>query len=394
MEQISTLIELYDDNPLKNVLSTEFFRPRKTIFVVPERIKQDTVYQENLRQYFAQRNVSCKLKFVAANLYDASAVRQVLGEIIQKNRDCVLEVSGGTDAALFASGELCNETGIPAFTYSRKQNCFYQIKDAPFEGSLPCDIRMNVRDWFYMAGGSMSQGRVDNGVLDKYMYLFDDFFRVYMENRKEWNNMVAYMQQVSQPKQNEAPSLSVSGPYAVKGTYGKKIYANEKLLRALQGIGLISMLKIDPEEGVSFELYDLQVRTWLRDIGSVLELYVYKHCRDLGRFDDVVTSAVVQWQNGARTDAVTNEIDVMASRGIRPVFISCKTCDVKTEALNELAILRDRFGGEQGKAAIVTCERGKTVMRHRAMELGIDVIDLDDLKNGRIKERLEALIVG
>ena len=71
----------------------------------------------------------------------------------------------------------------------------------------------------------------------------------------------------------------------------------------------------------------------------------------------------------------------MCTRGITPVFISCKTCDVKTEALNELAILRDRFGGKIARAAIVTAEKGGAAMRNRASELGIDVFDLDDLNN-------------
>ena len=45
----------------------------------------------------------------------------------------------------------------------------------------------------------------------------------------------------------------------------------------------------------------------------------------LGVFDDVRTSVVVDWQGGNQPDAVTNEIDVMATCGVRPIFISCKT---------------------------------------------------------------------
>ncbi|MCR4772222.1 MAG: hypothetical protein K5855_07950, partial [Oscillospiraceae bacterium] len=89
---------------------------------------------------------------------------------------------------------------------------------------------------------------------------------------------------------------------------------------------------------------------------------------------------------------VSNELDVMCSKGVMPVFISCKTGEVKTEALNELAILRDRFGGKMAKAAIVTAERGGAAMRNRAGELNIDVIDLDDLAEGRINDRLSALM--
>lgn len=49
-----------------------------------------------------------------------------------------------------------------------------------------------------------------------------------------------------------------------------------------------------------------------------------------------------------------------------PFFISCKTCDVKTDALNELAVLRDRFGGQTARAAIGAAERGNARMRNRA----------------------------
>jgi hypothetical protein len=135
------------------------------------------------------------------------------------------------------------------------------------------------------------------------------------------------------------------------------------------------------------------VRFWLRDIGSVLELRVYRACLEAGVFDDVILSAVVNWHGGTnKTDAVTNEIDVMAVRGIQPVFISCKTGEIKTEALNELAILRDRFGGKGSRAVIVTSSgatRSRTVMRRRAAELEIEVIEWRDLELKRLIQRLK-----
>ena len=81
----------------------------------------------------------------------------------------------------------------------------------------------------------------------------------------------------------------------------------------------------------------------------------------------------------------------MAVRGIQPVFISCKTCEVKTEALNELAILRDRFGGKTSRALIVTSaspSKSRAVMRRRAAELDIEVVEWDDLPLDRLTVRL------
>ena len=128
----------------------------------------------------------------------------------------------------------------------------------------------------------------------------------------------------------------------------------------------------------------------MRDVGSVLETYVYKACLEAGIFDDVRLSVIVDWEGENTANSVSNELDVMCCRGVVPLFISCKTCDVKTEALNELAVLRDRFGGEMARAAIVTAERGNARMRNRAAELNIQVIELSDLPADRLRQRLRS----
>ena len=116
---------------------------------------------------------------------------------------------------------------------------------------------------------------------------------------------------------------------------------------------------------------------------------------ETGLFDDVIISAIVNWTDSSvQTGSVTNEIDVVAVRGIQPLFISCKTCEVKTEALNELAVLRDRFGGEGSRAMVVTSAGipgAASPTRRRASELGIEIVDWNDLKN---PEKLKRRIAG
>ena len=389
---MKTLIELYDEKrPLENVLSTEVFRPERTVFVCPPNVARNAVLQKKLREYFAHRGVQCQLDFEPASLLNAAEVEITLRGIFQKYEDCALDIAGGTDAALFAGGMMCAGTDVPVFTYSRRRNRFYSIRGAKFADNLPCEALLTIEDCLLMAGGSMRSGRVDNGILSVYREMIDPFFRVYMSYRRDWTRIVTYIQRVSQQRKDEAITLTVEGPYVARGEHGSRATANDGALRALEKIEMIRNLQIVTGERVSFEFRDTQVRTWLRDIGSVLELYVYKTCQETGLYQDVRTSVVVDWQGENKPDAVTNEIDVMAAKGVIPVFISCKTCDVKTEALNELAVLRDRFGGEIARAAIVTAEPGRPPMRHRAMELGIDVIDLNDLRSGQLRERLSAL---
>ena len=121
----------------------------------------------------------------------------------------------------------------------------------------------------------------------------------------------------------------------------------------------------------------------------MLELQVWRACRAAGCFDDVVLSAVVNWQNEQiKSDSVTNEIDVMAVQGIRPVLISCKTCE---EALNELTILRARFGGKFSRSILATSgmtAKTRAPVRARAAKLGIELIDWDDMSLDKLISRL------
>ena len=386
---METLIELYDERPLENVLGAEMFRPKRVVYICPEAVARDQSLHKKLRSYFAHRGQKIELLFFKADVYDASSVLELLGSILMRFPDCALDITGGTDAVLFAAGLLCAESEIPVFTYSRKKNCFYNIKNADFADNVSCSLRYTVEDFFRMAGGSVREGRVDNAILSRYLEDFDPFFAVYLAHRKDWTRIVNFIQRISPAGSDGKYGLSVSGPYTVKGERGSRIDAPEEALRDLEKIGFLRELSITPE-GVAFRFRDGQIRAWLRDVGSVLETYVYKACLDTGIFEDVRTSVIVDWEGRKQADAVSNELDVMCSRGVVPLFISCKTCDVKTEALNELAILRDRFGGEMAKAAIVTAERGNARMRNRAAELNIQVIDMSDLAAEKLQARLKS----
>ena len=385
---METLIELFDKRPLENTLGAEMFRPKRVVYICPEAAARSAALQKKMRDYFKSRGQQPELIFFKADVYDADAVLALLRSILARWPDCAMDITGGTDAVLFAAGLLSAEASIPVFTYSRKRNTFYNIRHADFAAGKLCPLKYRVEDFFLMAGGSVREGRVNNALLERYLPDFDPFFGVFLDHRRDWTKIVTYLQRVSPGGPDGSYSLEVSGPYTVKGERGSRIDAPENALHALERIGFLRNLRIT-DERVSFCFRDGQIRAWLRDVGSVLETYVYKACLDTGLFDDVRLSVIVDWEGENKSNSVSNELDVMCSRGVVPLFISCKTCDVKTEALNELAVLRDRFGGEMARAAIVTAERGNARMRNRAAELDIHVIELSELGADRLRQRLK-----
>ena len=389
---IQTLIELYDERPVENVLSTEVFRPDRTVFLCSFEIAKNRSMQKKLKAYFRHRGLETELLFIKTDLYHTQRIKKELSSIIHTYPNCAIDITGGTDAALFAAGMLCaEEEGVSVFTYSRKQNTFYNIHNAPYADRLPCEVQYGIEDCFLMAGGDEKQGRVDNRLLKDYVAQFSDFFALFLKHKSEWGRLIHYIQRASHIDRKMPMSLFVSAGYTVKGERGY-ITVPEAPLYDLQKLGWIQNLEIVKKKSVSFSFADEQIRTWLRDIGSVLELYVYRVCVDTGLFHEVKTSVIVDWEGTFRRDSVSNEIDVIAMRGISPVFISCKTGAITTEALNELAVLRDRFGGNIAKAVIVTAQHCRSVTVNRAAELNIDVVDLEQLKNGRLAYALSAAV--
>ena len=382
---MKTLIELYDERPIENVLGTEMFRPEETIILCPPEAVPDKQLRESLNKYFEYRGCPVSLTTVPVSFLDAAKVEKQLRKILEMHEDCAIDISGGTDASLFAAGSACGDT--PVFTYSRRKNAFFEIQNAPFARGLKCDVTLDAKSCFLMAGGTLLPGREDNEELKGRLEQIDKLFRIFCKYRRIWRRQIGYIQAISF---SEHGALDAEGVKTVKVDHGR-VTADEGMLCDLAGAGLISDLNIG-QDMISFKFPDETIRFWLRDIGSVLELQVYRACLTAGCFDDVVLSAVVNWEGGStQRNAVTNEIDVMAVQGIQPVFISCKTSEIRTEALNELAILRDRFGGKGSRAIIVTSapsSRNRALMRLRAAELHIEVIEYQDLSVERLVNRL------
>ena len=389
---MNTLIELYDERTIENVLAADMFRPQRIIYLCPTEVAQNKEQQNTLRSFFRHRGWEPELYFIEASLYKVDRIVRQLLTISEKYPDCALDVTGGSDAELFAAGMFAAKANVSAFTYSRRKNRFYNISGADFADNLPCNLSYSVEDFFLMAGGTLLPGRVNNTTLKKYLDDIDPFFDCFLRFRRDWTNIITYMQRISPAEYGQVPPMSIKGNYVVKGERGGRISANEAALREFERIGFIRNLNIVSGESVSFRFRDANIRSWLRDVGSVLELYVYKACLDANIFNDIISSAVVRWNDVLGHGSIINEIDVMATMGVLPLFISCKVSDIKTEALNELAILRDRFGGKGAKAVIVSTGRCNAACRHRAAQLGIAVIDRDELESGALVHRLKVIM--
>ena len=225
---VQTLIELYDERPLENVLGVEVCRPERTIYVCAEGEAARRRIRKQLKAYFAHRGIRTKLSLVHADIYDTEKLVDQFRKLLKQYPKSVMDITGGTDAVLFAAGLACGETDTPVITYSRRMNRFYNIRHADFAEELDCGITFSVEDTFLMAGGTMRKGRVDNEILSRYLPIMDPFFTLYLKYRPGWDRIVGWIQRASAADREGNYTLQAESAWRVKGEHGAQLDAPEE----------------------------------------------------------------------------------------------------------------------------------------------------------------------
>ena len=229
-------------------------------------------------------------------------------------------------------------------------------------------------------------------ITDDTLSLIFAVFRVFLAHRDEWGELVLYLQQANRPEYREEDGAALCAPREI---YGNRRMLSPKpaLLEALRRAGAIT------EIGISFtrcrlRFVSARVLGWLCDCGAWLELYLYAKIRQSGLADDVVIDAVLSWDDDADDDDTINEVDVLAAKDSRLFLFSCKTGSLNAAALNELAVLVHRFGGDSTKGILATTAWRRDVPRALAMRaeaMGLRFMTRDDLEEGAVDEWLRRL---
>lgn len=385
---MKTLIELFDEQPLNNALSTEVFSPERTVFLCGAGVPRSQRGKRLIR-YFEYRGFPRPL-FSTVRADRVEDILARLTELTSRYPDCVLDVSGGGDTVLFAAGLFCASHSLPVISFDQGERRFRGVYQAEAYEGFPCEARLTVQDCMVLSGGAaMSQSRVSAQALTEREYqAVDDIWRVYVEHQKNWAAHVKYLQKIGVTGKD----LSVSAS-ARDGS----LRASVAILEALGRAGLLLDLTV-ADRRVSFRYRDGFTRRCLCDVGMCLELFVFKTALTMRYFDDVQISTLIDW-NGefSERDNLYNEIDVMAVKQMRPLFISCKTCALTPSALNEIKVLSHRFGGPTARALIVTMDTPSSntpTVEKRCGELGIILVDRDDLLRGRLPKILRRAAEG
>lgn len=393
------LIELYDREPIFNYLAAMVFRPEKVYFVGGSKTCSPKC-RAKTEKFAKIMGLGSEFVYRASKSPDFADIKAEIENIITAERkngnNCVIDVTGGGDLSLVAAGCLMGG-GTEIVRYDIKENCFKNFSSGETvktELEIPCNAFITA------AGGTIYDETRNLNYSDADWAIIKDLIRIYFENRDAWNRFVKYLQRISKKEgEKVGDSLNISAPATL--TDGGKFFAcNESIMHELERAKAIRNFRTDRKnQKISFEYVSSMLANLLVNEGVWLELGVYLAAKETPEFFDAQSSVKFVWDIPDKSDSVQkllsdtvprNEVDVMLTRGVMPVFISCKTRYPINEDLNELYAIKENFGGKISAAILATTKYvdSDSPVAERARAMGIGIIDERNFENGTVTKRL------
>lgn len=416
-----TVVELYDEKPINNVVGTLAFNPDKVVYVGGYSKKQfDSKKLPVLKKYLNEKGYN------ALDIEYVQVRRDSLKDIIDKfeciystNSECKfhVEVTGGEDLILIGLGVLCQRhPEIELYQISGKLRSIRSFSIANDDGKkLDIECANTVEENLLLHGASIMSSNGDDILLFGYSWDIDFMHDVevmwdischgigkktvpYAPNA--WNKVTTLLSSLDAGNEERKEENTI----CIDSEYFKK-----EILNGINGTLFYDYIcyfvrcgLMDCRVEADYTYLDFkndQVRLCLTKAGLILELKTYLICKKLvdQRGGDCLTSVTIDWDGDENlastvkylydsndpdsTIDTTNEIDVLANCGLTPYFISCKNGKFNSEELYKLYSVGERFSGGYGKKIIVTTNsayalgEARNVLLQRAADMEISVIE-------------------
>ena len=400
MIKIKTLIELFDDCQIENMIAGLKFEPEKIIFLGFKKT-MTAKRKADLAHFLEIKGLNIILEYEVVGRYDYQEIVDRLLYILGKNEECAFDLTGGKELVLLAMGNVASSHNIPMFQFDIHNDKFIEIKacnELPKEKQISLTISENIA----LNGGSIINSSYD----DSKWKLTNDF------KGDIWNAWVVCARDCNLWNKNSTTFGLIEHFGANNGLYVKSDIKQvssiidfpvfyEEILLGLRDKGLVQKCKVD-ENTLEFRYKNDQVRKLLLKGGNILELYTYMIANEISAenddfYNDTDIGVFIDWDGVVHNfkesvKDTRNEIDVMLMRGVKPVFISCKNGELKKEALYELDTVANRFGGEYAKRIIITTDAGNSFegykyIMQRAKDMNIKIIsDVNKMSKEEFKE--------
>lgn len=409
-----TYIEFFDKTAIENLCACLTDAPEQVIFL-GDNGKRMRRHIANYEKIFRDRGQSIRFSYRTVSKSNLSAAIETLERIVEDCDDCAFDITGGEEILLLALGivqERHPDRNIQIHRFNVRHNTVCDC-DADGQTIYKDTPTLSVADNILLYGGDI----VYSDISGNKTYLWDltpdfiadiDAMWSILRDRKpaKWNKQIKTLEKAEETGEKSEDLLTTTAPIT-----DKKPYINDEIITDLQDAGLLTEF-VCTDEQLRIRYKNHQVKRCLTKAGQVLEMKVYRLAKALEEtdgtkvYDDAVNGVVIDWDGDLNEDSTQptydtrNEIDVLLTHGIVPVFISCKNGYVTADELYKLNTVATRFGGKYAKKVLVATaldELGDAgeYFRKRAEDMNIKILDnVQKLTDKEFSEKLRTLWCG
>lgn len=386
---MDTIVELFDKEPLENVLSLLIYRPRH-ITMIGDRKHVTEEKRQAILRLIQKKELKTTVNFYYVDTSNVEEIWDIFLKTKENFPDLAFDFTGGKDLLLLLGGLFCKEYQIPGYYIDLTKQRFvglFHAEEYQKKFQMP---PFTISDILTIAGGSVEgHGHFVPETMDDEM--IEDILAIWEIARKDlsrFSKSVSYFQQVA--KQD--------GPIKAKTTIrvndSLTVKASKDILEELYRLDILRNLAFT-EGHVSFRFKNNTLKNYLTNQGIWLELFVFVTAKKLRYFDEADTSVILDWDGIRKNRANTkNEIDILLLKGPMPIFISCKSGLPSSLDLSEIKLLSQKFGGERAKAVLVTASdliNDHYGLYQRAKDLKVAVIDKRDIDKNQVGIQLKRI---
>lgn len=362
-----TLIECFDREPIRNIVGALCLHPDKLVFLGDAERMRGPV--SRYRKFLTGRGMHAEVISRNVDLDDISAVTDCLGKIIWEEKNCVIDVTGGDERLLIAVGTVLgalDESLRDRVTVQKFDLENLQVQNCDGDGEVLSGnaASLTVRELIALHGGIVHPRteQPDSRYTPKDIQLLWDTM---CADPKGWNKRIAVLNEFESRSDSITEiRLSLDAVRNGIGGFDHKEGQLRELLEIFHRCGVVE--NRSSANTLCYQYLNSLLHDCVKKAGNILEIKTLLEARALrenGRpyFDDCQMSVTIDWDGlvhdpSQRIPETKNEIDVLLTRGVMPLFVSCKNGNIGEEELYKLNTVSERFGGSQARKMLIATD--------------------------------------
>lgn len=360
-----TLIECFDRTVLENIAGTLYLRPDKLIIVGDAEIISP--FQPRLSQLLEKRKINTEIAICDTAGMNIHQIARALETFVTAEDRYIIDLTGGEEPVIMAIGAMLARLEDTK-NISVQKFRFLLPEATNLGGSLQAAAGshtfLTVEELIMLHGGSIHP--LLNQPASRYtVKSIDKLWSIVAADPGAWNDRLSVLAEFE--KRTESKEEIIIPRYKLESeikNYESKEDDFLSLMRQFSRKGII-------EDRSSWDTIRYRYACELyqyctRKAGNVLEVKTLLEARSMQEngipfFDDCAMGVSIDWDgkvHGKDTGIpdTRNEIDVILTKGMRSLFISCKNGYIGEEELYKLHTVTEYFGGPYAKAMLIATE--------------------------------------